>query len=100
MGRANAPSRLVFRSTHCINLKEFPFKAPGHIGIYWASFAFNILLLFVQGSPSLGTRVISNHLSRYILAFDCSSCWLLVIDGGSKVIGQLVLSLGFPHHFS
>lgn len=32
-----------------IDAKEFPFKAPGHISIYWGNFFFNIFLLLIQG---------------------------------------------------
>ncbi|CRL29067.1 Fungal transcriptional regulatory protein, N-terminal [Penicillium camemberti] len=32
-----------------IDAKEFPFKAPGHILIYWGNLFFNIFLLLIQG---------------------------------------------------
>ncbi|KAJ5603285.1 hypothetical protein N7537_006241 [Penicillium hordei] len=32
-----------------IDVKSFPFKAPGHILIYWSNFFFNIFLLLIQG---------------------------------------------------
>ncbi|CEJ61161.1 hypothetical protein PMG11_09701 [Penicillium brasilianum] len=32
-----------------IDVKTFPFTAPGHISIYWGNFVFNIFLLLIQG---------------------------------------------------
>ncbi|KAJ5896954.1 uncharacterized protein N7473_006353 [Penicillium subrubescens] len=32
-----------------IDVKTFPFTAPGHISIYWGNFLFNIFLLLIQG---------------------------------------------------